>query len=255
MFSRFGIGLQNTNLDRHGRSIASMASRGKDRIFLLPALRTVGHVIIFCRCGFFFFFSFFSPILSGRRLDVYHTSTSWCGLSANLECSSENVLHTTHWNTGRKNSPSAHNRTLLSGYIFAIKARIESIIGKNLLNSNTSSIMFSQYGELRPTDGWDRLASLVHPSKFQRVWHLGFITAPTSLNGCQRNFARYLAVSWTGTLYIHFRELLPPPLTEFCQVQNSLCLLLYWQRYCTALEQCASAKLCRVVQGMKCSYL
>jgi len=55
-----------------------------------------------------------------------------------------------------------------------------------------------------------RLASLVHPSKFQRVWHLGFITAPTSLNGCQRNFARYLAVSWTGTLYIHFRELFPP---------------------------------------------
>ena len=32
--------------------------------------------------------SFFSsPNLSGRKLDVYHTT--WCGLSANLECMSE----------------------------------------------------------------------------------------------------------------------------------------------------------------------
>jgi len=42
-----------------------------------------------------------------------------------------------------------------------------------------------------------------HPSKFQRVSRLGFVTAATSLNG-QVNFARCLAVSWTGTLYIHF---------------------------------------------------
>ena len=35
-----------------------------------------------------FFLLFSSPNLSGRRLDVYHTSTQ-CGLSANLECRSE----------------------------------------------------------------------------------------------------------------------------------------------------------------------
>jgi len=29
------------------------------------------------------------------------------------------------------------------------------------------------------------------------------------------------------------------------------CVLLYWQRYCTELEQRASAKLCGVVQGME----
>jgi len=29
------------------------------------------------------------------------------------------------------------------------------------------------------------------------------------------------------------------------------CVLLYWQRYCTALQQRASAKLCGVVQGME----
>jgi len=49
--------------------------------------------------------------------------------------------------------------------------------------------MFSQYGERRPTSGWDRFTSLGHPSKFQWVSGLGFVTAPTSLNRGQPNFA------------------------------------------------------------------
>jgi len=39
---------------------------------------------------------------------------------------------------------------------------------------------------------------------------VGFVTALPSLNGGQPNFARCLAVSWAGTLYIHFRGLFPP---------------------------------------------
>jgi len=70
--------------------------------------------------------------------------------------------------------------------------------------------MSSQYGELRPVSGWDRLMGLGHPSKFQRVSRLGFVTAPTSLNEGQPNFARCSAASWAGMLYTHFRELLPP---------------------------------------------
>jgi len=69
--------------------------------------------------------------------------------------------------------------------------------------------MFSQYVELRPTSSWDRLVGLGHPSKFQRVSRLGFVTAPTSMNEGQPNFAWCLAVSWAGTLYIHFRGILP----------------------------------------------
>jgi len=69
--------------------------------------------------------------------------------------------------------------------------------------------MSSQYGELRPTSGWDHFVSLRHPSKFQQVSRLGFITAATLVNGSQPNFARCLAVSWSGTLYIHFPQLLP----------------------------------------------
>jgi len=45
------------------------------------------------------------------------------------------------------------------------------------------------------------------------------------------------------------------PLTEFCQVQNSLCVSslgrVRRQRYCTAIEQRASAKICGVLQGIE----
>jgi len=66
--------------------------------------------------------------------------------------------------------------------------------------------MSSQYGELRPTNGWDPFGSLGYPSKFQRVSRVGFVTAPTSLNGGQPNFAQCLPVTWAGTPYIHFGD-------------------------------------------------
>jgi len=73
----------------------------------------------------FFFFSL--PNLSGHRVDVYHNST-WCGLSANLECRSEMCSTWLAGNTGCKNdakkSTSADHCTNLSGYIFAMRACI-----------------------------------------------------------------------------------------------------------------------------------
>jgi len=117
----------------------------------------------------------------------------------------------------------------------------------------------------------------------QWVSRLGDFTASTSLNRGQPNFARCVAISWAGTLYIHFRGLLPRNgifsgvayrqymcfvfdihvyfklfLRVFTHVNvsgrsvllfNKLmmmrckihfapksCVVLYWQRYCTALE-------------------
>jgi len=67
--------------------------------------------------------------------------------------------------------------------------------------------MFSQYGDRRLTNGYDRFGSLGHPSKFQRVSRLDFVTVPTSLNGDQPNFARCLAVSWAAILYMHLGAL------------------------------------------------
>ena len=68
------------------------------------------------------------------------------------------------------------------------------------------------------------MPSLGHPIQFQRILRLGFVTAATSLNAGQPNFARCLAVSWTSTLHIHFPGLLP--VMEFSHVKNSLCVQL-----------------------------
>jgi len=76
--------------------------------------------------SFFFFLLFSSPNLSGCRLDVCHTSHTWCGLGANLECRSEMYCTRLAGNAGRKKSPSGHHRTNLSGYIFATKALINN---------------------------------------------------------------------------------------------------------------------------------
>jgi len=80
--------------------------------------------------------------------------------------------------------------------------------------------MSLQYCELLPTNDWDRFTSLGHPSKFQRVLRLAFVTAAMSFTGGQLNFAQCLVVSWAVTLYIHFRGCCR--LTEFYQVQISL---------------------------------
>ena len=53
------------------------------------------------------------------------------------------------------------------------------------------------------------LASLGHPYKFQRVLRLSSNSAWHSSSGRQPNFARCLAMSWPGTLYIQFRGILP----------------------------------------------
>jgi len=93
--------------------------------------------------------------------------------------------------------------------------------------------MSSQYGELQPTKGWDWLTSLEHPVKFQRVSRLGLITAPMLLNESQPNFAQCLAISLAGTVCIHFGGCCP--LTEFCQVQNSLCVQVLHSAILSAL--------------------
>jgi len=102
----------------------------------------------------------------------------------------------------------------------SLQLRHVSTIGKKLIKQHYLLQMSPQYYELRPTNGWDQLASWGHPSKFQRVSRFGFVTTATSLTGGQPNLAWCLAVSWAGTLFIHFWGCCP--LTEFLQVQNSL---------------------------------
>jgi len=93
-------------------------------------------------------------------------------------------------NAGPKKSPKiaiwapSHK---LSGYVSATKAPINN--RKKFVKQQCLPHMASQYGELRPTSGWDLLASLRHPCKFQRVSRLGCVTARCSSSGRQPNFA------------------------------------------------------------------
>jgi len=131
---------------------------------------------------------------------------------------------------------------------------VSTIRKKNLLSSNLPH-MSLQYGELRPTSDGNRFVSLRHASKFQRFSRLAFITAATSLTGDQPHFARCLTVSCAATLYIYFFFGALAPWQNFagCKIHFTYksCVLLYWQHYCTALQQRASAKLCGVVQEIE----
>jgi len=61
-----------------------------------------------------------------------------CGPGANSECRSEMCCEWLAGNAGPKKSLSMHNRTILSGYMFATKAGIDNW-KKNLLSRNISS--------------------------------------------------------------------------------------------------------------------
>jgi len=175
------------------RALAYTTSNRLLAVFLWPPC-VANADIMFLPCGFFLlsfsllFFLAWSQRSQTGCLPYFYT---WCGLSANLECRSEMCCTGLAGNTGRKNDAKiaicTYHRTTLTGYIFASsQLRHVSTIGKkNLLNSN---IMSLQYGELRSTSGWDRFVSLEHPSKFQRVSRLGFVTAATVLSGSQPNW-------------------------------------------------------------------
>ena len=103
----------------------------------------IGQAIIFLPCGFYLLFSIFfisSPNLSGRKLDVCHTSTHGVA-QCEFRMQVWNVLHVARWKyrtqKWRKKSPSGHHPTTLSGYIFATKACIDN--RKKLVSSNISS--------------------------------------------------------------------------------------------------------------------
>jgi len=109
------------------------------------------------------FFLVYSQRLQIRCLPYFHT---WCSLSVNLECRSEMCCMRLAGKTGRKKSPSTHHRTTLLGCIFATRACIDN--RKKVVKQQYLLHMSPRYGERRSSNGWDRLGSLEHPSKFQR---------------------------------------------------------------------------------------
>ena len=85
-----------------------------------------------------FFLSLISAVADWMSFCLPHFHT-WCGLSVNLEYMSEMCCMWLAENTGRKKSPSGHNRTTFPSRAISSQRRHVSTIWKNLLNSNTSS--------------------------------------------------------------------------------------------------------------------
>jgi len=149
-------------------------------------------------------------------------------------------------------SPSRHHRTTLSSYIPATKACIDNR-KKNLLNNNistacshnmvnfgllTADICWRVWGTPANFNGFRVFASLLHRRR------------STEVN-------KTLQDVWPSPGLVHYIYIFSSSchLTEFarCKIHfaSKSCVLLYWQRYCTALEQWPSAKLCGVVKGME----
>jgi len=104
-----------------------------ETVIMAALCNRAGHYIFVLWFLSFYLLLFSSPNLSGRRLDVYHTSTQWCGPSASLmegwidlERRSEMCCTRLAGNTEGKKIAIWHHRTSLSGYIFGTKACIDN---------------------------------------------------------------------------------------------------------------------------------
>jgi len=98
-----------------------------------------------------------------------------------------------------QNSLSVHLLTIAQvSRAISSQLRHLSTIGKKLTKQQYVLQMSPQYGELRPTSGWDRFSILGHPCKFQLVSHLGSFTAHHVVVGVSQTLR-----CWTeGATYI-----------------------------------------------------
>jgi len=99
-----------------------------------------------------------------------------------------NVLHAAGWKYRMQKN---RHLGIIAHICRAISSQIRHIstMGKKLVKQQYLLHMSLQYGELRPTSGWDHFVSLGHPYKFQRVSRLGSVTVRHSSIGRQPNFA------------------------------------------------------------------
>jgi len=110
-----------------------------------------------------FFLAYSQPSQTGCLL-YFHT---WCGLGANLERKSEMCCTRLAGNTGCKKSRKIRHLLTIAQRCRAISPKIETKAHidnrQKLVKQQYLLHMSSQYGELWPTNSWDRLATLGHP--------------------------------------------------------------------------------------------
>jgi len=134
------------------------------------------------------------------------------------------MLHAARWKCRTqkiaKNSPSGHHRTTLSGYIFATTACNDN--RKKNLNSNISSICSHNMVNLSPLAAeiislvWGTLANF---NRFRILVSLLQRRRSTEAN-------QTLHDVWPSPGLVHYVYIFRGscPITEFCQVQLSLCV-------------------------------
>jgi len=118
-----------------------------------------------------------------------------------------------------KKSPSAHHRTSLLGCIFASKACIDN--QEKLVKWQYLLHMCTQYGELWPLTAeicWRVWGIPANFNRYRILLSLLTDVAQRRLTKLCTMFGRLLC--WY-TIYTFWGLL---PLTEFCQLQNSLCI-------------------------------
>ena len=111
-----------------------------------------------------------------------------------------------------------------------------------------------QYGELRPTIGWDLFRSLGTPANVNGFRVL--VSLLQQRRSPEANQPLHDVWPCPGLLHVYtFSGTLAPdrilPGQNYIYFTSKSCIILYWHRYCSALQQRASAKLCGVVQGME----
>jgi len=139
----------------------------------------------------------------------------------NLGCRSETCLHAARWKYRTQKiavkSPSGHHRTTLSGYVFANKARIDN----RLLNSNMSSRRphnMATFGPLTTEIGLPVWGTRANFNQFRVLASL-----LQRRRSPEANQTLHDVCPSPGLVhYVHFGGFCP--LTEFCYVQNSLCV-------------------------------
>ena len=95
-------------------------------------------------------------------------------------------------NAGHKNDAKNRQLSTVTQICQAISSQLRhvSTIGKEIAKQQYLLQMSLQYGELRPTNGWDRLADLGHPSYFSRYRVLAALLHGSQVgSGRQPNFA------------------------------------------------------------------
>jgi len=126
-------------------------------------------------------------------------------------------------------------------------------MGKKLAKWQYLLHMSSQYGELGPLTAEICWRVWGTPANFNRFHILAsLVQRRRSLEANQTLQELCPSHGLVHHVYI-FGGSFPWQNFATCKIHfmSKSCILLYWQRYCTALEQQPSAKLCGVVLGME----